>query len=183
MKRFVALFAMLAGLLVPLTMTTAPAAQAYCPPPDGQSEVIYKFRNADYRYYPTNIKSDWVVFPNGGSISYSRTKTMEVNASVTATAEAEAGIIFAKASASLAVTVGGSYSQSQQWTYTANVPADRDHKRRLHSYHYTVSFDVMKKRWNRSDCTYKNAWGRWQRIKHAPAKADRNVWRVDKAPA
>ncbi len=183
MKRFVALFSMVVGLLVPLTAGAMPSASAYCPPPDGHTEVIYKFRNADYRYYPTNIKSDWVVFPHGGSISYSKSKTMEVNASVTATVAAEAGIIFAKASASLSVTVGGSYSQSQQWTYTANVPADRDHKRRLHSYHYTVSFSVMKKRWNRTDCDYKNAWGRWHRIKHAPAKADRNVWRVDKARA
>lgn len=183
MKRFVALFAMLAGLLVPLGVTTAPAAQAYCPPPDGSTRTIYKFRNADYRYHPTNIKSDWVIFPHGGTISYSRTKTMEVNASVTATVQAEAGVIFAKASTSLSVSVGGSYSQSQQWTYSANVPADRDHKRRLHSYHYTASFSVMKKNWSPGDCRYKNAWGRWQRIKHAPAKADRNVWRVDKAPA
>ena len=182
MKRFVTLFAMLTGLLVPVAITTAPAAMAYCPPPDG-SRVIYKFRNADYFYYPTNIRSDWVIFPNGGSISYSKTKTMEVNASVTATAEAEVGAIFAKASASLAVTVGGSYSQSQQWTYTANVPADRDHKRRLHSYHYVVSFGVMKKSWSTASCSYKNAWGNWQRITHAPAKADRNVWRIDKAPA
>jgi hypothetical protein len=183
MKRFVALFAMLAGVLVPLGVTTTPAAQAYCPPPDGSTRTIYKFRNADYRYHPTNIKSDWVIFPHGGTISYSRTKTMEVNASVTATVQAEAGVIFAKASTSLSVSVGGSYSQSQQWTYSANVPADRDHKRRLHSYHYTVSFSVMKKNWSPGDCRYKNAWGRWQRIKHAPAKADRNVWRVDKAPA
>ena len=67
MNRFVALLAMVTGLLVPLTVTTAPAAQAYCPPPDGSPRVIYKFRDADYRYYPTNIKSDWVVFPPAGA--------------------------------------------------------------------------------------------------------------------
>lgn len=182
MKRLIAVFSMLAGLLVPLSTVAMPAAQAACAPP--ANEVYYKIGNADFRYYPTNIKSDWVVFPRGGSISYSKSKTMTVSASVTATVSGEVGAIFAKASTSLSVQVGGSYAQSQTWTYSANIPADRDHKYRLHAYHYTVDFSVMKRRWvGGTTCNYVNAWSSWQRLKHVPLKADRNVWRVDRAAA
>jgi hypothetical protein len=182
MKRFVALFAMLLGLLVPIT-AAAPHASAYCAPPDG-AEVIYKFRNKSFTYYPTNLKSSWTLFPYGGQITYQETTTKHVEASVTATVEAEAGIIFAKASASVGVTVGGGFQWSKSWSYTTNVPADRDHKYRLHNYHYTVNFGVMKKRWvPGATCEYRNAWSSWQRVTHAPVKAERSIWRVDKRAA
>lgn len=183
MKRFVAVFSMLIGLLVPLTAVSMPTAQAYCPEPDGVG-YIYRIRNIDYRYFPTNVKSAWAIFPYGGTISYNETETMEVNASATATVSAEAGAIFAKASVSASVTIGGSYARSKSWSYTTNVPADRSHKYRLHAYHYSVDFSVMKKRWSHAQCGYTiNAWSSWQRVNHAPAKGDRNVWRVDRADA
>ena len=182
MKRFVALFAMLLGLLVPIT-AAAPAAQAACAPPDG-TQVYYKFRNKSFTYYPTNLKSSWALFPHGGTISYTETFTKHVEASMTATVEAEAGVIFAKVSTSVGVTVGGGYQWSKSWSYTTNVPADRDHKYRLHNYHYTVNFGVMKKRWvGGGICDFKNAWSSWQRVTHAPVKAERSVWRVDKRAA
>jgi hypothetical protein len=182
MNRFVALFSMLIGLLVPLT-TLGPAANAMCAPPDG-STTYYKFRNKSFTYYPTNLKSTWVLFPHGGTITYSETFTKHVEASVTATVEAEAGVIFAKASTSLGVTVGGGFSWDRSWAYSANVPADRSHKYRLHNYHFTANFEVMKKRWlSGSICDYKNAWSNWQSVQHAPVKAERSVWRVDKRAA
>jgi hypothetical protein len=94
-------------------------------------------------------------------------------------------VVFAKASTSLGVTVGGSLSKTEQWSYTANVPADTKHKYRLHAYHYSANFQVMKKRFNGAPqvCNYQNAWSSWQTVKHAPAKANRNVWRLDKAAA
>jgi hypothetical protein len=183
MKRFVALLSMLIGLLVPLSTIATPAAQAACAPPDG-TQVIYKFRNKSFTYYPTNLKSAWALFPHGGTISYTETFTKHVEASVTATVEAEAGIIFAKASASVGVTVGGGFSWDRSWSYTTNVPADSEHKYRLHNYHYTVNFGVMKKRWlGGAICDYKNAWSSWQPVRHAPVKAERSVWRVDKRAA
>ena len=77
MKRFAALFSMLIGLLVPLSTITAPLAHAQCAPPEG-STVIYKFRNKSFTYYPTNLKSSWVIFPRGGTITYSETFTKHV---------------------------------------------------------------------------------------------------------
>lgn len=182
MKRLLVLVTMLASVLVPLGI--AAPAQAYCIPPDG-TEVIYKFRNKQFVYHPTNLMSNWVVLRNGGSITYQQTTTKEVNASVTATVSAEAGVIFAKASTSLGITVGGSYSKSASWSYTANVPASTTYKYRLHQYHYSVNFEVMKKRWSRATCAYTtNVWSSWQRIKHAPHKSEsRAVWRLDKAAA
>ncbi len=182
MKKIVAVLAMLASTLVVPLLTASPAS-ARCAPPG--NETIYTFTKKSFHYYPTNIHSDWVSLRRGGSITYSKTKTMSVSASVTATVSAEAGVIFAKASTSLGVTVGGSKSWSQHWSYSANVPADTRHKYRLHAYHYTASFSVMKKRFNGapSVCNYQNAWKKWQRVTHAPAKASRNVWRLDKAAA
>lgn len=182
MKKIAAVLALLASTLV-VPILTAPAASARCAPPG--NETIYVFRNKSFTYYPTNIRSDWATFRNGGSITYNQTKTMTMSASATATVTAEAGVIFTKASASLGVTVGRSDSWTKSWSYTANVPADKDHKYRLHAYHYSANFSVMKKRFNGapSVCNYQNVWGSWQRVKHAPAAAVRNVWRLDKAPA
>jgi hypothetical protein len=177
-----AVIAMLAGTLAVPVLTAAPA-NARCAPPG--NETIYSFTSKSFKYYPTNIHSDWAIFRKGGSITYSKTRTMQVSASMTATVSAEAGVIFAKASTSLGVTVGGSKSWTESWSYTANVPADTKHKYRLHAYHYTANFSVMKKRFNGapSVCDYQNVWSRWQRVTHAPAKASRNVWRLDKAAA
>jgi hypothetical protein len=182
MKKIAAVLVMLTSTLV-VPVLTAGAASARCAPPG--DEVIYSFSNKSFTYHPTNIHSDWAVFRHGGSIQYSKTKAMEMSASVTATVSAEAGVIFAKASTSLGVTVGGSLSKTEQWSYTANVPADTKHKYRLHAYHYSANFRVMKKRFNGAPkvCRYQNAWKSWQTVKHAPAKANRNVWRLDKAAA
>ena len=182
MKKILAVLAVLAATLAVPVLTASPAS-ARCAPPG--SEVIYTFKNKSFTYYPTNIHSDWAIFRKGGSITYSKTKTMQVSASVTATVSAEAGVIFAKASTSLGVTVGGSKSWTESWSYSANVPADTKHKYRLHAYHYTANFSVMKKRFNEapSVCNYQNAWSNWQRVTHAPAKASKNVWRLDKAAA
>jgi hypothetical protein len=182
MKKFAAVISLLASTLVVPALAAAPAS-ARCAPPG--NEVIYVFTNKSFTYYPTNIHSDWAVFRKGGSIQYSQTKTMSVSASVTATVSAEAGVIFAKASTSLGVTVGGSKSWTQAWSYTANVPADTKHKYRLHAYHYTANFSVMKKTFNGapSVCNYQNSWKSYQRVTHAPAKASKNVWRLDKAAA
>ena len=182
MKKIATALTMLVSMLVVPVLAASPASARCAPPGD---DVIYKFTNKSFTYYPTNIHSDWAIFRNGGSITYSKTKTMEVNGSMTATVEAEAGVIFAKASASLGVTIGGSKSWTQQWSYTANVPKDTEHKYRLHAYHYTANFSVMKKVFNGapSVCDYQNAWKSWQRVTHAPAKASRNVWRLDKAAA
>lgn len=181
MKKILVALSLIAGSLSPALV--AGPAHARCEAPG--SEVIYKFKDKSFKYHPTNLKSDWVTFRRGGSITYSKTATMEVNASATATVQAEAGVIFAKASASLGVTVGASHSKTDQWSYTADVPADKDHKYRLHAYHYSAYFSVMKKRFNGapSVCDYRNVWSSWQRVKHAPAKANKNVWRLDKAPA
>ena len=188
MKKILAALVIIASMLVAPVLATSPAsaaspASARCAPPG--DETIYKFSKKSFTYYPTNIKSDWAIFRKGGTITYSKTKTMQVSASVTATVSAEAGVIFAKASTSLGVSVGKSASWSEQWSYSANVPADRKHKYRLHAYHYTVNFSVMKQRFNGapSVCNYQNVWKSWQRVKHAPAKASKNVWRLDKAPA
>ena len=142
MKKFAAVITLFVSTLVVPALAAAPAS-ARCARPG--NEVIYVFTNKSFTYYPTNVHSDWAVFRKGGSITYSQTKTMQVSASVTATVSAEAGVIFAKASTSLGVTVGGSKSWTQQWSYTANVPADTAHKYRLHAYHYTANFSVMKK--------------------------------------
>jgi hypothetical protein len=181
MRRILAVLALIAGGLSPALL--AAPANARCAPPG--DDIIYSFTNKSFTYYPTNINSDWVVLRRGGSITYSKTATMEVNASATATVQAEAGVIFAKASTSLGVTVGRSHSNTDQWSYTANVPADTAHKYRLHAYHYTANFSVMKKRFNGapSVCNYQSVWSSWQRVTHAPAKASRNVWRLDKAAA
>ncbi len=182
MKKILAVLAVVASMLVVPVLAASPASARCAPPGD---ETIYTFKNKSFTYHPTNIHSDWAIFRRGGSITYSKTKTMQVSASMTATVSAEAGVIFAKASTSLGLTVGGSHSWSQSWSYTANVPADRKHKYRLHAYHYTANFSVMKKRFNGapSVCNYQNAWKSWQRVKHAPAKASKNVWRLDKAAA
>ena len=182
MKKIAAVLVMLASTLV-VPVLTASSASARCAPPG--NEVIYTFRNKSFVYHPTNIKSDWAIFRKGGSITYSKTKAMTMSASVTATVSAEAGVIFAKASTSIGVTVGGSLSRTESWSYTANVPADTKHKYRLHAYHYSANFQVMKKRFNGAPqvCNYQNSWKSWQTVKHAPAKANRNVWRLDKAPA
>lgn len=134
-------------------------------------------------YYPTNVHSDWVTFRSGGSINFDETKTMTVSASVTATVSAEAGVIFAKASTSLGVTVGKTWSNSKKWSYTANVPADTHHRYRLHAYHYAVSFTVAKKQFDIATCDYKTMRHYPQRVTHAPIKANRNVWRLDKVHA
>jgi len=182
MKKFAAVISLLASTLVVPALAAAPAS-ARCAPPG--NEVIYVFTNKSFTYYPTNVHSDWAVFRKGGSITYSQTKTMQVSASMTATVSAEAGVVFAKASTSLGVTVGGSKSWTQQWSYSANVPADTQHKYRLHAYHYTANFSVMKKTFNGapSVCNYQNSWKSYQRVTHAPAKASKNVWRLDKAAA
>jgi hypothetical protein len=181
-KKVATILAMLASTLVVPVLAAAPAS-ARCAPPG--NDVIYVFKDKSFTYYPTNVHSDWAVFRKGGTITYSQTKTMQVSASVTATVSAEAGVVFAKASTSLGVTVGGSKSWTQQWSYSANVPADTKHKYRLHAYHYTANFSVMKKHFNGapSVCGYVNSWSKWQRVTHAPAKASRNVWRLDKAAA
>ncbi len=182
MRRTIAGIVMCTSALVTPAVTAAPA-QARCAAPG--SEVVYVFKNKSFTYHPTNIKSDWAMFRKGGTISYSKSDTMEVNASATATVQAEAGVIFAKASTSLGITVGGSKSWTDTWTYTANVPASKKRKYRLHAYHYTANFSVMKKRFNGapSVCDYRNVWKKWQRVKHAPATASRNIWKVDKARA
>ncbi len=182
MKKILAALAVVAASLA-VPVATASPAQARCAPPG--PEVIYSFKNKSFTYHPTNIRSDWVSLRRGGTITYSKTKTMQVSASMTATVSAEAGVIFAKASTSLGITVGGSKSWTEQWSYSANVPADTKHKYRLHAYHYTANFSVMKKRFNGAPavCNYQNSWSKWQRVTHAPAKASRNVWRLDKAPA
>jgi hypothetical protein len=182
MKKIVAVLAMLAGTLAVPVLAASPAS-ARCAPPG--NETIYVITSKSFIYHPTNIHSDWAIFRKGGSINYNQTKTMSVSASMTATVSAEAGVIFASASTSLGVTVGGSKSWSQSWSYTANVPADTKHKYRLHAYHYTANFSVMKKRFNGAPqvCNYQNVWSHTQRVTHAPAKASRNVWRLDKAAA
>ncbi|MEO5652116.1 MAG: hypothetical protein ABIN79_00285 [Marmoricola sp.] len=182
MKKILAALAIIASMLVVPVMAASPASARCAPPGDS---TIYTFSKKSFNYYPTNIRSDWAIFRKGGTITYSKTKTMEVNASMTATVSAEAGVIFAKASTSLGLTVGGSLSDSEQWSYSANVPADRRHKYRLHAYHYTANFSVMKKRFNGapSVCNYVNSWKSRQRVTHAPAKASNNVWRLDKAAA
>jgi hypothetical protein len=182
MKKVATVLTLLASSLVAPIVAASPASARCAPPGD---DVIYVFKDKSFTYYPTNVHSDWVSFRNGGTINYSQTKTMQVSASVTATVSAEAGVIFAKASTSLGVTVGGSKSWTQQWSYSANVPADTAHKYRLHAYHYSANFSVMKKVFNGapSVCNYQNAWGSWQRVTHAPAAASKNVWRLDKAAA
>ncbi len=174
---------MLAGLLVAPVAFGASTASAACAP-DG-SQTIYVFRNKTVVYQPTNLFSNWATFPAGGSITYQQTTTKEVNASMTATVEAEAGVIFAKASTSFGVTIGGSYSKSASWSYTANVPADRTHMYRLHQYHYSLSFEVMKKRWSNTTCDWTlNVWGSWQKVNHAPEKNESSsVWRLDQKAA
>ena len=173
---------LLASTLVVPLLNAAPAS-ARCAPPG--NDVIYVFSNKSFTYYPTNIHSDWATFRKGGTISYSQTKTMQVSASTTATVSAEASAVFAKASTSLGISVGKSKSWTQQWSYSANVPADTQHKYRLHAYHYTANFSVMKKTFNGapSVCNYQNSWKSYQRVTHAPAKASKNVWRLDKAAA
>lgn len=182
MKKILTAAALVISTLTVPVAVAAPAS-ARCAPP--AEEVIYSFKDKSFTYYPTNVASDWVSLRNGGQINYTKTKTMEVNASATATVQTEANAIFAKASASLGVTVGGSKSWTQQWSYTANVPADTKHKYRLHAYHYSANFSVMKKVFNGAPgvCNYQNKWKSWQRVTHAPAKASRNVWRVDKVAA
>lgn len=181
MKRMATALVMLTSMLIPVL--AASPAEARCAPPG--NEVIYKFSNKVIRYYPTNISSDWAVFRRGGSITYNKTETMQVSATVSATVSAEAGAIFASASTSLGISIGAAKSWTESWSYTANVPADSKHKYRLHAYHYTVSFLVMKSVFNGapSVCDYQNSWKSWQPVKHAPAKASRNVWRLDKAAA
>lgn len=181
MKRaLVPLVTLLASLLVPIAV--AGPASAQCAP-DGP-KVIYKISDKNFVYYPTNVRSDWASWPRGGTITYQQTKTMEANASVTATVSAEAGAIFASASVSAGVTVGGSYSQSKTWSYSANVPADKDHKYRLHAYHYALNFKVTKYQWvGGSTCDYKVAAHYPQRVHHAPAKSANNIWKLDKRAA
>src|SRR5690242_17540423 len=183
MKRaFVTAAALVASVLAPVVVLAAPA-DAQCAPPDGQ-DVVWSITNKSFTYYPTNVHSDWAIFRRGGTINYTQTKTMEVNASMTSTVSAEAGVIFGKVSASVGFTVGKSLSDSQQWSYTANVPADTHHKYRLHAYHYTVNFAVAKKQWiGGTTCRYRTMNGWPQRVTHAPAKASKNVWRLDKRPA
>jgi hypothetical protein len=182
MKRSLLLVAgLLAALLVPVVTLAAPAS-AHCAPPDG-NYGYYKITNKVFTYRGTNVHSDWVIFRKGGTINYTQTKTMEVNASMNSTVSAEASGVFASVSASVGFSVGKSIATSKQWSYTANVPADTAHKYRLHAYHYTVTFTVTKKRFNIATCDYRTVSGWPQRVYHAPAKASRNVWRLDKAAA
>lgn len=182
MRKTLVILSMLVGMLAPTALVVAPAS-ARCIPADGQ-ETIYKFRNKSLTYYPTNLASDWAVFPHGGTISYSQSKTGTLSASATATISAEAGVIFAKASTSLGVTVGKQWSKTQQWTYSVNVPADSAHRYRLHMYHYAANFEVLKYGWSYSTCNWSvPRWSSWQTARHVPAAANRNVWRLDKAAA
>ena len=182
MKRAVIAVATLVAALVVPVVAAAPA-QARCIPANDRYHV-YTISNKSFVYHPGNVYSDWVIFPRGGTISYSQSRTLTVSASMTATVSAEAGAIFAKASTSFGVTVGGSYSKAQTWTYSANIPADATHKYRLHVYHYSVNFTVTKKLWNYTTCNYSTTASGWpQRVSHAPVKRDNNVWRVDRAAA
>jgi hypothetical protein len=176
----VAALGLLGSLLVSIGLVgPVPAAQAYCPA-DGPT-VYYKFKDKVTLFHPTNIHSDWVYWPAGGTINYTKTKTAMTSASVTATVSAEAGVIFAKASTSLGVTVGRSWSQSDSWSYTANVPKGREYRWRLRMYHFSVNFKVMKRHWSRASCSYVNSWRSWQTVKHAPTKANRNIWKLQRA--
>ncbi|GAA4817752.1 hypothetical protein ACFQ0K_09195 [Nocardioides caeni] len=176
----VATFAILFSTLLSVGVVgPTPVAEARCIPANDLYR-IYTFKDKTTSYHPTNIQSDWATFRSGGTITYNKTKTATVSASVTATVSAEAGVIFAKASTSLGVTVGGSWSKSDSWAYSAVVPADSSHRYRLHMYHFSVSFKVMRKNWSYAKCNYVNAWGSWQTVKHAPTKANRNIWRLDK---
>lgn len=182
MRKVVLILSLIVGLLAPVAALASPAS-ARCAPPDG-TETIYRFKDKSLVYYSTNVASDWVIFPQGGSISYSKSKTAQLSVSTTATVSTEANAIFAKASASLGVTVGGSWSKSQTWTYSANVPADRAHRYRLHMYHYAANFSVRKYGWSYANCNWTvPRWSSWQAVHHVPAKASRNVWRLDKAAA
>lgn len=180
MKRTAIAVVMLGSALVVPGVAASPASAA-CEPP--AKRVVYSITNKSFHYHPTNIRSDWVILRSGGSITYAKTKAMTVSASTTATVTAEAGAIFASASVSLGVTVGASMSSTQAWSYSANVPAGSKYKYRLHAYHYTADFTVMKRTFSPSRCNYVNAWSRSQLVHHAPAKASRNVWRLDRAAA
>lgn len=175
MKRaIVAVAGLLAAALTPLVM--AAPAYASCLPPDGQY-TIWKISNKDFRYYPTNLHSDWVQYT--GRITYHEKSTLRVHAALSASAEANAGVIFAHASASANVNVGISYSKTQEWDYSAHVTHKAGYKKRLHAYHWSLYFTVARKQWVTSNCTYRTMSGWPQRVKHSPAKSDNTVWRVD----
>lgn len=183
MKRVLTVLIMLVSSFVPVAVFTASSASATCAPPSGV-DVIYSFRNVAKAYAGTNIMSDWV-HPQYGpaTITYSKSTTAELNASVTATVGAEGSVIFAKASASIGVTVGGSWSKDQTWSYSLTYPKDPYHLYRLHLYHYSVNFQVMKKYFSPGSCNYVNAWGSWQQVTHAPVTGNTNSWKTDKIAA
>ncbi|GAB2979519.1 hypothetical protein [Nocardioides montaniterrae] len=176
-----AVLAVLVSLLAVVGGVAAPAAHASCPPPDSSAQYIYKFANKTTTYHSTNLASDWVYWPQGGSINYTKNTTGTTSASVTATVSAEAGVIFAKASTSFGITVGKTWSKSQVWSYTANVPSGTGYRYRLHMYHYSLNFDVMKKTWSYGTCGYINYWSSWQHVAHAPVASSSNIWRLDRA--
>lgn len=175
MKRaMLAAAVLVAGTLTPLAM--AAPAYAYCLPPDGQY-TIWSITNKDFRYYPTNLHSNWVMYT--GTITYRERSTLKVNGEFSASVDANAGVIFAHASASANLKVGVSYSKTQQWDYSAHVTHKRGYKKRLHAYHWVLYFTVAEKRWATATCEYKTMSGWPQRVKHSPAKDDNTVWRVD----
>ncbi len=160
------------------------AQAAGCQPPDG-IRTRYFIAHQVAVYSPTNLASDWVIYPHGGSVTFTRGASAAVNAAVSAGVSAEAGVIFAKASSTIGVTVGKTWTRQTTWSYTANMPADTRHKYRFHLYHLSYNFTAYKQYWftSSASCGFRNYPGFPSNVSHAPAANGANVWRVDSAPA
>ena len=186
MKRMVKLVGMVVGVVAPVLAgslviaTPALASAAVCTSWDDG----YSFKSVVSGRSPTSLFSAWV-YPTHGSITitYQQTASYENTVSTTATVTTEAGFIFASASASIGVTVGRSWGESKSWSYSATVAQSATYEYRLHLYHQSYNFQVMK--YSSRVCNgvtqKQNQWSSWQTVSHAPVTgAAADVWVIDR---
>lgn len=155
-------------------------AEATCRPPEGAPNPRWTISGKQRVWASTSAASDFVYWPHGGTLTYDETRTAATSATASATVTAEAGVVFAKASTALGVAVGRTWTRSASWRYTANVPADRYHKYRLHLYHESYSFRVSKYYWSTGTCSYSiSDHGYPTQVYRAPTAGNSNLWLLD----
>jgi hypothetical protein len=187
MKRIVKVVGLALGLVAPVlagSVVIAGPASAVSPAVCTSWDNGFSFRSTVAQRTPTGLYSAWV-FPNHGSvtITYQQTASYQNNVSTTATVTTEAGLIFASASASIGVTVGQSWTESKSWSYAATVAQSSTYEYRLHLYHQSYNFQVMK--YSSRVCNgvtqKQNQWSSWQTVSHAPVRgASGDVWVIDR---
>lgn len=113
----ITMVATLAGAVVPIALTAAPA-QAACP-----YEILYSLSSSAIRMPFSNIPT----FKNGpgGHLSVTRSYSGSVSAQVTVGAESEVGVVLARAKVSISASLTASNSTGTTNTYSRTITAGK----------------------------------------------------------